>query len=200
MRIASYIISALFHPILMPTLGLLLIFQTETHISNIPYQFKQIILIIVILTTVILPVSILPFLRQIKVIKSFRMESARERFIPLLITAVFYFFGYMLIKKIPIPAILDYFFLATLIGVLLASIISFFWKISIHLMGLGGVTGALVAVSLVYSVDLFPLITLTMSASALTAMARLFLGEHNPKQVYSGFLCGFLIVVGVILT
>ena len=199
MRIASHIISVLFHPMLMPTIGMFLIFQMGTHLSFMPLQAKQSILIVIFVTTAVLPVSILPLLYQFKIINSFRMETARERFIPILITAFFYYSGYILLKKMGAPAMLDKFIVSSLIAVLLASIISFFWKISIHALGIGGVTGIITALSLMYGIDVFPWLTLLLTASALTASARLYLGDHKPAQVYAGYFLGFLIVFGMVM-
>ena len=198
MRIVSHIISVIFHPMLMPTLGMLLIFQMGTHLSYMPLQSRQSILIVIFVTTAVLPVSILPLLYQFKIIKSFQMETARERFIPVLITAFFYYSGYMLLKKMGVPAMIDRFIISSLIAVLLASFISFFWKISIHSMGVGGVTGVILALSLRFGIDIFPWLILLLTASALTASARLYLGDHKPAQVYAGFGLGFLVVFGIV--
>jgi membrane-associated phospholipid phosphatase len=82
---------------------------------------------------------------------------------------------------------------------LVAAIVSYFWKISIHLIGIGGVTGMISALSVKYGIDLLNLQILLLMISGLTASARLYLGEHNPKQVYTGFIFGFLIVFNIIL-
>jgi membrane-associated phospholipid phosphatase len=184
---------------LMPVIGLFLILNTNTHFALLSSQAKQAILIITFVSTTILPLTLLPLLYQFKIIKSFRMESARERFIPVLITAFFYYTGYLLLKKMGAPPMLNKFIIASLITVVFAAIISYFWKISIHLIGIGGVTGAISALSLRYGIDLMNLQILLLIASALIASARLYLGAHNPKQVYTGHFCGFMLVFGIIL-
>ena len=197
MRIVSLIISILFHPMLMPLLGIFLIFQSGTHISYMPFEAKRVIYIIVLITSCILPLSVLPLLYQLKIIKSFRMETARERFIPILLTAFFYYMGYLLLRKMGVPSMIDKFILATLIAIVSASAISYFWKISIHTVGIGGIMGALIALSLRYGIDMTIWTILLLIASALTASARLHLGDHNPLQVYAGYFCGLAIVLGI---
>ena len=199
MRIISLIISILFHPMLMPLLGIFLIFQSGTHISYMPFEAKRIIYFVVAITSCILPLSALPLLYQLKIIKSFRMETARERFIPILLTAFFYYMGYLLLRKMGVPTMIDRFILSTLIVIIGASIISYFWKISLHMAGIGGVTGAIIALSFRYEFDMTMWIALLLIASGLTASARLHLGDHNPLQVYAGYFFGFVIVVGTIL-
>ena len=199
MRIVSQIISILFHPMFMPLLGIFLIFQSGTHISYLPFEAKRIIYFVVAITSCILPLSALPLLYQLKIIKSFRMETARERFIPILLTAFFYYMGYLLLRKMGVPSMIDKFILATLIAIVGASAISYFWKISIHTTGIGGVTGAIIALSLIYGFDMSIWIALLLIASGITASARLYLGDHNPLQVYAGYFWGLGVVLGTIL-
>ena len=179
---------------LMPVYGMLLIFNTGMHFSFLPFQAKQSIIIVTFISTAILPLTLLPLLYQFKLIKSFRMESTRERFIPILITAFFYYTGYLLLKKMGVPPMLNKFIFSSFITVLFAAIVSYFWKISIHTIGIGGVTGVISALSFLYGTDLLMLQIFLLTVSALTASARLYLGQHNPKQVYIGYVCGFLIV------
>lgn len=84
---------------LMPSLGLFLIFQAGTHLSYIPFEAKRIIFLTVFVSTCILPVSILPLLYQFRMIKSFNMETPRERLLPVFFTGFFYYLGFMLLKK-----------------------------------------------------------------------------------------------------
>lgn len=194
MKIFSRIISVLFHPMLMPSLGLFLIFQAGTHLSYIPFEAKRIIFLTVFLSTCILPVSILPLLYQFRMIKSFNMETPRERLLPVFFTGFFYYLGFMLLKKMGISGIISNFILASLLAVFSAVVVTIFWKISLHMIGIGGVTGAIMAIGIRYNLDLAPWLTLLFLASGLTATARLHLGAHNPAQIYVGFMWGLLIV------
>ncbi len=194
MRKLCIAISVVFHPMLMPILGIFLIFQAGTHISFLPLDAKRIIFFTVFLSTAILPLSLLPLLYQFKVIKSFNMHSARERTLPVFLTGFFFFLGYSLLKKMGVPAIIGNVILFAYLAVFAAVVITYFWKISIHMIGLGGVMGAIFAVSFNYGIDLSGWLTVLLIISSITASARLYLGSHNPAQVYAGFLLGFLAV------
>ncbi|MCL2074287.1 MAG: PAP2 family protein [Marinilabiliaceae bacterium] len=198
MKIASHIISIIFNPILMPTIGIVLIFNTGTHLSLLPAITKQVITVLIFVTTAVLPMTILPLLYQFKIIKTLFLENKRERVIPMVITVFFYYLGFLLLKKIGMPTLLNSFFLASIISVLIAAFVSYFWKISIHTMGIGGVTGVLFALSIKFGIDIMPLISMVLLASGLTASARLYLSCHNTKQIFVGYLCGFLVVFGFI--
>jgi hypothetical protein len=194
MKFFSKVVSYIFHPMLMPTLGVFVIFQADTHVSFMPFEAKRIIYITVFLTTCLLPLSLLPLLYQFGVIKSFQMETARERVLPVFFTGFFFYMGYLLLKKLGVSGVISNFMLASLIAVLSAVVVTLFWKISLHTIGIGGVAGAVMAMAFRYGIDLSLLIFILFLASGITASARLYLGDHQPAQVYAGFLWGFLIV------
>lgn len=197
-KIASAL-SLVLHPLLMPTLGLLVIFSTQSHITYIPFEYRRLIVIIVLVSTCILPLSIMPLLLQLRIIKSMQMETARERLIPLLSTAGFFMVGYFFLQKFNPPTFITLFYLGTLIAVLLSLFISFFWKISIHMLGIGGLLGALLAVWLKFGVTTHLWMLVVLVAAGLIGSSRLLLGAHNPKQVYAGFILGVVVVSSVVL-
>ncbi len=197
-KLAS-LLSILLHPLLMPTIGLLVIFSTQSHVTFLPFELRRSIIIIVLISTCILPVSVIPLFLQTGLIKSLQMETSKERIIPLMSTAVFFMLGYFFLKKFQLPAFIPLFFLGTLVAVLASLSISFFWKISVHMVGIGGLLGALVSMSLKYGVNTHVWLLIAIFVSGLLGSSRLAVGAHNPKQVYAGFALGLIIICLVVL-
>lgn len=164
-----------------------------------PFELKRLVYLIVFISTCLLPVSLLPLFLQMKVIKSFKMETARERIYPVLVTGVFYFLGYFLLRRLNVSPLIENYMLSILVAVLLAAGISFFWKISLHAIAVGGVTAVLAAMMIKYGVDLLLLVSLMVLISGLVAMARLYLNAHSSSQVYLGHFTGFIIVFAGVL-
>ncbi|PWE00987.1 hypothetical protein [Marinilabilia rubra] len=200
MKLLSKILSFLFHPMLMPTLGIFFILNTGTHLSYLSFEVKRVVYIIVFISSCLLPVSLLPLFLQMKLIKSFNMQSARERIYPVLAAGIFYFLGYFLLNRLNISQLIEGFMLSSLVAILLSVGISFFWKISMHAIAVGGITGVLAGIMFRYGVDLLVLISVMVMVSGATASARLYLNAHSPSQVYSGYALGFALVLsGVFL-
>ncbi|WP_462317087.1 PAP2 family protein [Marinilabilia sp.] len=200
MKLLSKILSFLFHPMLMPTLGIFFILNAGTHLSYLSFEVKRVVYIIVFTSSCLLPISLLPLFLQMKLIKSFNMDTARERIYPVLAAGVFYFLGYFLLSRLNISPLLEGFVLSSLLAILLAVGISFFWKISMHAIAVGGVTGALAGIMFRYGVDLIVLTSVMLLISGATASARLYLNAHSPAQVYAGYALGFVLVMsGVFL-
>ncbi len=200
MKLFSQIISVLFHPMLMPVLGIFFILNAGTHLSYLPFEVKRLIYIIVFVSSCLLPLSLLPLFLQIKLIRSFRMETSRERVFPLLSTGLFYFLGYILLSRLNISSLIEWFVLSTLIGILIAIAVSRFWKISIHAIAVGGVTAVLFGIMMRYGIDLSVLTSVMVIISGLVGLARLYLNAHSPAQFFAGYVVGFVVVLsGVFL-
>jgi hypothetical protein len=186
------IISVIFHPLFMPVYALLTIFSAPTLFEFLPFQVKRMLMLIILVNNVLLPLSLLPFLRHWNVISSWTIDNRRERIIPLLITTILYgVTGYM-IHGFPIPVFLKSFFIATFIVSLLVTVTNFWWKISLHAAG----AGALISIVLILSSKMFsPLdwyLISSLVAGGLVLSSRLRLNYHNPLQVWGGFLAGFI--------
>lgn len=188
------IISYLFHPLIMPTLGVLYIFYSGSYISFMPAEVKKIILIVIAANTFGLPLLVIPLFYQFGVIKSYTMETNKERVLPLAFTIVPYFFSVYFIYRIPLPNIIGTFVLGASIIVMIALVVTLKWKISLHLLAIGGLVGFLIAFSFKFYIDVFlPLLGL-LFISGILASARLELSAHKPSQIYVGFLTGFILM------
>ncbi len=185
------VISIVIHPLLMPAMGFLILFNSGTYLSYLPFEAKKMVFLIVALCTIIIPVSFIPFFLYQKIILNIQMNHLRDRIIPLVITFLLYLFCYYLLKRIPIPDIYHAFIFGSTIVVFLALLITFKWKISAHMIGLGGIVGLIGFVSFYLRVNLQFYLILAILAAGLTGFARLWLNAHNPAQVYAGFFLGF---------
>ncbi len=192
-NLISKIISVLFHPLLMPTYALIIIFNSGTHYSYIPFEAKKLIYILVFLSTFVIPVSIIPFLINLKFVTDFEMMKGRERILPLFISALSFYFAYYLLKKISFNTItfIQLMLLASSILIFICLLISIKWKISAHLIGIGGLLGALLFYALFFVADLNSIIIVITIISGAVAYSRLQLQAHSPMQVYAGFFTGF---------
>ena len=70
-------------------------------------------------------------------------------------------------------------------------ILSFKWKISAHTVGIGGLIGALIAISFRLNVNLEYYIIAAIIVSGIVGYSRLKLKTHEQYQIYIGWLTGF---------
>jgi len=192
------IFSIIFQPLLIPTISLFLLFNLNNYIALIlPVSARQIILGMVFITTFILPALMVLILYKRGIVKSFNMDYREERIIPLFITGVFYFLAYHMIRQIQIDEVYQRLFLGSAFLVLIALAVSFIWKISMHMIGMGGMLGGFIGVSQALHIDLVFLIIVISFACGLTGFSRLKLKAHSPMQVYIGFLTGLGLMIWI---
>ena len=186
------VISIVFHPVLMPTYALILIFRFSHYLDyTTPAPAKVALFTIIIFNTLIMPVLISWLLMKRGLIKSFYMEKREERIVPFICNVVLMMIAYYMLRQLALPRIFFLLLLGAAASVVIAIIINLKWKISIHMIGIGGIAGALFGMSTFLSVDLrIPLLISLLVAGAL-GTARLSRNAHKPLEIYSGFFVGF---------
>ena len=186
----TQLISILLHPMFMPILALHL---TLLVLPSLAFTLSQNLLLIygiLIFSTMVLPLISIFWLMQKGKVSSLEMSNHKERSLPLFKTVIWMSFGYYLLQNLLFyTPILKAELLGAILIILLAAIISKFWKISLHLLGIGGVVGVFIALQIMHG-DFLYLLLLFIILSGLLGVARIKQKAHNYAQVYAGFLVG----------
>jgi len=119
--------------------------------------------------------------------------------IPLALAILSYSLGFYLLMKLPGTNIFARLQLAGIISLTLLLIISYWWKISLHMAGIGGFCALIFTFSIRFSTSLRTMFMMAILAAGLLAFSRLKLEVHKPTQIYVGFLLGFTVVCGTFL-
>ncbi len=190
------VISLVFHPLLMPSILTIILFNLPNYTSLlIPFDAKLIIIAMVFVLTLVFPVLFIFILKQKGMISSIYLASREERVYPFVITAMFNFTAYYLIRQTQIPNVFYLFLLGSAVLILVCLVINFREKISIHMAGSGGLTGALIGISLRLDIAMTGLIIAVIFISGWIGFARLQLQAHQPRQIYAGFVCGMIVML-----
>jgi membrane-associated phospholipid phosphatase len=196
--LTARVTSILFHPLLIPTLGFLLLFNSGFYFAVIPWSLKRFILLVVFLSTCILPalsIGLLSFSPRFDI----KMEKGTDRVLPLILSSFFYYIGYLILQRVPLFPIYQLFLIASILVQIALIIISLRWKISAHSAAIGGLVGGFFALAFrLQESPVLILITLIFIAG-MVGTARLILEKHTSSQVYAGFLLGLLIMNMVIM-
>jgi hypothetical protein len=197
---SALVFSYLLHPLLMTTAGIIFILFSETYMSYLPSDAKRMLIILVAIGTLFLPAIMVPLFMIRGMVSSVNIEDQRERVIPMAITLVFYVLTYILFLRMPIYKFIHAFILGSALSVLAGFLLNFRWKISAHMIGIGGLTALITMTSLVYRVDLLGFILVLLLLSGIVGSSRLLLEAHKPSEIYIGWLTGFVIMAAVLLT
>jgi hypothetical protein len=185
------IIAVVFHPLLMPVYGMAIIFSAPTLFGYLPFNVKKLLLLIMLVNTILLPLSFLPFFIHRNVITSWAITERKERNVPLIITTILYCVTSFIIFRLPIPLFLKSFIFASAFLSLMVTVINLWWKISLHSVGAGALIGIVLMLSLKMLTPLDWYLISTIIAGGLILSSRLKLNLHNPQQVWVGLFAGF---------
>ena len=206
MNLLSKVISVVFQPLFLPIYAFLLYVTIDHHSTFLirseqaSLQFNY-ILSIQILLSVIIPIGSLYVMYRSKIITSMSIPDRKERIPIFIITLFYYLLAYYFLRKIHVTN-LDFLgaFMSFLTGCIiltgLSLMITFFWKISIHAIGISGLAGAFLG----FSELLFPVLNademiiiniLLLLLIGVVCSARLYLKAHSFLQIIGGITLGF---------
>lgn len=196
---SARLISYLLHPLLMPTIAMLVLFSQQTYfVMILPDKLRLALLALIFGNTVVLPSVIIWMMLKRGLISSMQLPERTERTFPFIIAALCYFATYFMLSNLGLPPIFLLFILGGSMLIVFASLVNLFWKISIHMLGIGGVTGGFIGLMLTRHIYAPGLIVAFVVLSALVAFARLKLNTHSEAQVYTGYIAGVVIMLGMI--
>jgi len=193
------IISAVFHPLLMPVYGMLIVFSAPTIFGYLPVNVKKILLLIIVINDVLVPLFLMPYFRLRNIISSWTIEDRRERTIPLIATSFFYSVTVYITLKFHIPLFIKSFILASALLVIAVTLINFWWKISIHSAGAGALTALIFVLSFKMHTPLTIFLIPAIIVSGLVLSSRLWLNSHSPGEVWLGYLLGIAGMTSLLL-
>jgi len=204
-------LSYIFHPVVMPFLGLYLLFNLETlpvsyntkdALFYFPDKAKIYIYIIVGILTIAAPLLSLIIMYYNKLISSLHLMDREERVYPFILVSFYYFLAYFFVRfKIPEelrhPA-LEGFLFGMLLLFVFSFIANFYIKISLHAAAIFGLSGMILGYSQTQlppmgvesATNIFMIIYLLIVAG-LVSGGRLYLKAHKLSEILLGAVLGF---------
>lgn len=198
LSLTARVTSIVFHPLLIPTLGFLLLFNSGFYFAILPWSVKKFILLVVFLSTCVLPalsIGLLALNPKFDV----NMDKNTDRVLPLILSSIYYYLGYLVFQRLPVSTIYSFFLVASILVQIALIVISLRWKISAHSAAIGSLVGGFFGLSFRLQQNSELILIALILIAGMVGTARLILGKHTNSQIYAGFLLGFLIMNLVIM-
>jgi len=191
------LVSIVFHPLLIPTWAYVLLVNFGEPLEHEQSFFWEWLNgVYIFLATFVIPSLVFVVLLKLKFIGSLSMPDRQERNLPILITAIFFYLSFYLFQQLGLDAVFGLYMLGATVLALLSMLINYWWKISLHLLGAGGLTGAVATLSLCFSPTYFVVLPIVVLLSGVIAFSRLKLNAHTQAEVYVGYALGFVVIFG----
>ena len=196
MTLLARIISIVFHPLLLATyLFGLLAFVLPIALDPLKEEGYLNFIFLIFCVTFLFPALNVGIFKTFGSIKTLAMKDRQERILPFAFIAILYIVVTYLFytrTRIDINDNLLKFLVVIDALVLVAAVVTFFYKVSVHSMGMCGMIGILLPLNKI-SEDgalFYPTIAVIVLAG-LVMSARLQLNSHTPREVMLGGVLGF---------
>ncbi len=151
--------------------------------------------LLIFISTFVFPVLNILFFKLFGSIQSLSMPTREERVIPFVFIAILYgVITYLFYSKFRVGFTDSIFKLLVIINLLViaSALITFFYKVSVHSLGIWGLVGILIPFNrMTENAELlYPTLALIVIAG-LVMSARLQLQAHRPREILVGAVAGF---------
>lgn len=192
MRLVANIISIIFHPLWMITYGVTMALFL-TYLTIYPSIAKATIIGGVFFFTALAPGVFIALMVRNGAAKDLELTDRRERLVPYLVLISSVIICGLFLYRMMMPNWLLINIGATVLALAICILINTRWKISAHMLGIGGLMGGIMGVCKLMMLNPYGLFMFGFIATGLLGWSRIQLGKHTPMQVYAGFSLGFFI-------
>ena len=176
--IAARVMSAIFTPFYLPIVGLVALF-VFSYLGLLPWAYKLLVLGMVYLFTILVPTLLIHLYHRYQGWTPLQIGVKERRMVPYAVSIFCYFACYYLMTRLRIP--------------------SFMARILMAALLIGGVTGALMAFSMLFAFNPVWWLCFTLLVSGMVGSSRIILHQHTLGQVLAGYgiglLIGFIVII-----
>nr|WP_186735728.1 hypothetical protein [Spirosoma utsteinense] len=157
------------------------------------------LLVLIFVGTFGVPALLIYYLYRSGLVQTLHLTTLADRRLPFFLTALVYvlltyLFAFRMDLISTIAPEIGVLLGSIALSILLVGIISLYWQISAHSVGISGVVGILAGVMLKFSLtELFVPLLLSVLLTGLVGSARLRLNAHTPAQIGAGVVLGLIV-------
>ena len=181
-RLFSTIISFIFHPMIISLAAFyLLLFAIEPHVQN-----ALSVLIVCFVFSTFIPISTVLILKKIGKISDLDASQKEQRIFPLTLGIIYSGIAFLILTYMQANPLVRGLMFCYMTNTIITILITRYWKISIHAMGVGGPIAVLWLAEFQYPIPAL-LILIAVSYS------RVILKAHTILQAVAGALLGLVL-------
>lgn len=185
------IISALFTPFMLPFVAFLMLFFF-TFLRVMPWQYKVMVLSAVYCFTILMPMLGIYLFQKLNGWGIHELGHREKRFVPYGLTILSYVACLITMYRLHTPRYMSGIILATLICMIICTVVNLRFKVSTHMASCGIMVGGLVSFSLLFQFNPVGWLCFFILLAGMLGTARIILRQHTLSEVGGGFLIGLL--------
>jgi hypothetical protein len=186
------LISGLCHPLIIATYLSITLLVGASEVFTFPYRMVQYLILIVFLTTCVIPAFSIFILKSFSWITDLELTNRKDRLLPFVFIFIWYAVSsYLFISRLQLGKPFSTIFISVTVLVGILIVITKWFKISIHAAAIWSAVGIIVSLVLKMGISMPLVLVVAILLAGLTSSSRLYLGYHQPKEVWSGAILGF---------
>lgn len=186
-RVLSIVLSPFYTP-----MWILIVLFFNSYLQMLPIEYRLFLLFTVFIFTVFIPRLGINIFRMVMSWTHMQLSHREHRHMPYLLTICSYTVCLVVLSRINVVMFVRGVVMAAFVSQIICVFINAWWKVSTHMVGMGGMVGALIAFSnLFYFNPMWYVCALILLSGAL-GTSRIILRQHSLAQVIVGFLIGFI--------
>lgn len=163
--------------------------------TMLPVLWRWVAIVGTFVFTGLLPAIPIYLLMRKGEVQDLFISKKEERTMPYLFSFMAYvFWALFMWRTLQFPTFIVAMGMGSALSIFVIIFINIKWKISAHLTGVGGLTGAIFGVCYRTAINPVWLFAIILAVSALVALSRIELKAHTPAQTLAGFVVGFVMV------
>jgi len=148
--------------------------------------------IMIVINTFFFPAFCVFLMWRLEFIPSLKMMDKQDRTIPFFAVIICYIWAFMVMKKVMAPGLIQLFVLGATVSVVLSFIVNIFFRLSLHMVGIGAAILFLMLIALLGSIDVAHIFVGSILTAGLVGTASMIEGKHNLNELYFGLIVGFM--------
>lgn len=185
-------------PFIVPTLGIALLFILS-YLRLLPWSYRILVVFAVFCFTYLMPKLTIFLYRKMNGWNLREFGSREKRLVPYILTIISYGFCLTLLERFNVPRYMSGIVIASLLALVFSALINIWWKISTHMVSIGGLTGGLICFGELFSFNPVWWLCLVLILAGILGTSRITLRIHTLGQVLCGFFLGVVCaIVGIL--
>lgn len=177
------------HPIGMTLIGFVFLF-TFSYLTILPKSYKFIVLSMVVCFTILIPLAGIFLYSRINRLKNRDLGTRNKRTVIYSLTLFPYISCLYLIYRFNMPGSMIGILVSATFTLIVCTLANLFWKINIHMAGLGFLIGIIIALSPIFYINPIVWLSIIILWAGISGTCSIISKHHTTFQVIAGEVIG----------
>ncbi len=181
----------IFSPFYAPLWAVMWLLFLST-MSSFSLKYRLFLLAIIVIFTILVPRLMIYVFRKSGNFSRWQFDTRTNRHIQYAISLISYLACYFLLKRMDVYGFVACVVMAAILAQIVCSVINIWWKISVHMVGVGGWIGFVAVFSMRFGFDPVVPTCIILGLAGILGSCQMLFRQHTLVQILAGFFVGMI--------